>query len=70
MTQQHRSKAMKDLLDAIERMGFAIVAAKKGVKIIPPAFISGPIYHTHATESAYHQVIRDFRKLYGVELVA
>lgn len=68
MPKQHRSKSMNKLLDVIEEMGFEIVSTKKGMKILPPEDISGPVYHTHGTESAYHQMVRDFRKMYGIEL--
>lgn len=68
MPQQHRSKAMHKMLDAIEQMGFEIVSTRKGFKLIPPEDISGPVYFTHATESAIHQMKRDFRRMYGVEI--
>lgn len=51
-------------------MGFTISEKSKSgvVKILPPDAISGPMYCTHATESAFHQMKRDFAKLYDVAL--
>lgn len=70
MPKQHNSKQMKKLLRDLEKMGFTIGPKNKSgvVKILPPDSVSGPIYFTHATESALHQMKRDFAKLYDVSL--
>lgn len=71
MPKQHNSKQMKKLLRNIESKGFTVSDKSKSgvVKITPPKGITGPIYCTHATESAIHQMERDFAKLYGISLV-
>jgi len=68
MPKQHNSKQMKKLLRELEDVGFTITKKTKSgvVKILPPSTISGPVYCTHATESAFHQIKRDFAKMYGV----
>jgi hypothetical protein len=70
MPKQHNSKQMKKLLRDLEDMGFTISTKSKSgvVKILPPDSIPGPMYCTHATESAFHQIKRDFAKLYDVAL--
>jgi hypothetical protein len=70
MPKQHNSKEIKQLFKKIEKLGFTITAKnKKGVvKILPPDSIEGPVYFTHGTQSAYHQMIRDFNRMYQVDL--
>jgi len=66
---QHQSKAMKNVMAELERLGFQVNRVKSGVyKIVPPPTISGPMYTTHGTESALHPMRRDFKRMYGVEL--
>ena len=69
MPRQHQSKTMKKVLAELERLGFNVKHKKSGSYIIiPPDNIDGPIYTTHGTESAYHPMRRDFKKLYDVGL--
>jgi valyl-tRNA synthetase len=70
MTKQHNSRATQKLLKQLEKRGFTVSEKSKngGFKIIPPPGVTGSVYHTHGTESAYHQIKRDFKKLYNVEL--
>jgi hypothetical protein len=70
MPQQHNSKAMTKLLRELESKGFTVGSkSKRGtVKILPPKHISGPVYCTHATESAYHQIRRDVARIYNVQV--
>jgi hypothetical protein len=70
MPKQHNSKSTRGLLKQLEQAGFSVSAkGKKGtVKLIPPPHIGGSVYHTHATESAYHQLKRDVAKLYKIVL--
>ena len=70
MTTQHNCKEVKNLLKIIEKKGFSVSAkSKKGsVKITPPQGMSGAVYHTHATQSAIHQIKRDFSRMYDVQL--
>lgn len=72
MPKQHNSKEMKKLFRKLEDMGFVISDKKKSgtVKIVPPETVSGPVYFTHGTESAYHQIRRDFVRLYGMDVTA
>ena len=66
---QHQSKAMKNVMAELERLGFQVNRVKSGVyKIVPPPTIPGPMYTTHGTESALHPMRRDFKRMYGVEL--
>lgn len=70
MPKQHGSKAMSKLLDELRSKGFTVGdKSKRGtVRICPPPHIPGPVYHTHATESAFHQVRRDVAKLYKISV--
>lgn len=70
MPKQHGSTSTKKLLNNLRKKGFTISEKTKrgSVKITPPIGIDGPVYHTHATESAFHQMRRDFRKLYNIEV--
>jgi len=69
MPRQHQSSAMKKILTDLIRLGFTVERAKSGVyKILPPPSIKGPMYITHATESALHPMRRDFKRMYNVEL--
>jgi hypothetical protein len=68
MAQRHNSKAVKEQLNKIESLGFTLQRTKKGIQITPPEGRPGPVYNTHVTEAAFHQIRRDFLRLYGVEL--
>jgi len=69
MPRQHQSSKMKSVLKELTRLGFSIERCKSGTfKIVPPRNIKGPIYTTHATESAYHPMRRDFKKMYNVTI--
>jgi len=70
MTKQHRSSATSKLLKELQAKGFGVSEkSKRGtITITPPASIGGPLYHTHGTESALHQIKRDVKKLYNVKL--
>jgi hypothetical protein len=69
MPRQHQSKAMKNVMAELERLGFHVSRSKSGTyKIVPPPTIKGPMYTTHGTESALHPMRRDFKRMYGVEL--
>jgi hypothetical protein len=69
MPKQHQSKAMKQVLREIERLGFTVNHKKSGsYTIIPPSDVDGPIYNTHGTESALHPMRRDFKRLYDIQL--
>jgi hypothetical protein len=60
---------MRKLLKEIKDLGFNITQNKSGTYVIvPPAHIDGPVYTTHATESAFHPIRRDFKRLYKIEL--
>lgn len=62
---------MKKVLTELERLGFNVKHKKSGSYIIiPPDNIDGPPYTTHGTESAYHPMRRDFKKLYNVDLTS
>jgi hypothetical protein len=67
MPRQHQSKTMKKVLAELQRLGFTVEHKKSGsYVIIPPD--EGPIYNTHGTESAFHPMRRDFKRLYDVDL--
>jgi len=70
MTTQHRCKDVNNLLKQLEKRGFSVSSKSKrgGVKICPPLGTAGSVYHTHATQSSLHQIKRDFKKMYNVEL--
>lgn len=69
MPRQHQSKAMKNVMAELVRLGFSVSREKSGVyKILPPPSIKGPMYTTHGTESALHPMRRDFKRMYGVNL--
>jgi hypothetical protein len=70
MPKQHGSTSTKKLLNDLRKKGFTVSEKNKRgcVKITPPIGIEGPIYHTHATESAFHQIRRDFRKHYKIDV--
>lgn len=69
MPRQHQSKTMKKVLAELARLGFNVQHKKSGSYIIiPPDNIVGPAYTTHGTESAFHPMRRDFKKLYNVDL--
>jgi hypothetical protein len=70
MPKQHQSGKMRDVMKELKRLGFQIQRNKNGsFKIIPPTTIQGPVYVTHATESAYHPMRRDFKKMYNVNII-
>jgi hypothetical protein len=69
MPRQHQSKAIKNVIAELVRLGFNVERSKSGVyKILPPPSIKGPMYTTHGTESALHPMKRDFKRMYGVDL--
>lgn len=70
MPKQHRSLSTARLLKDLQAKGFKVSEkSKRGtITITPPAGMGGPLYHTHGTESAFHQIKRDVKKHYGVEL--
>jgi hypothetical protein len=69
MPRQHQSKAIKNVMAELVRLGFQVERSKSGVyKILPPPSIEGPMYTTHGTESALHPIRRDFKRMYGVDL--
>lgn len=69
MPKQHQSKAIKNVITELVRLGFQVERCKSGVyKILPPPSIKGPMYTTHGTESALHPIKRDFKRMYGVDL--
>jgi len=69
MPRQHQSSKMKRVLKELTRLGFRVERSKSGTyKIIPPSNIEGPIYTTHATESAFHPMRRDFKRMYNVTI--
>jgi hypothetical protein len=69
MPRQHQSKAIKNVMAELTRLGFNVERSKSGVyKILPPPSIQGPMYTTHGTESALHPMRRDFKRMYGVDL--
>ena len=70
MPKQHGSKSMQLLLDELRSKGFVISKKTKrgSVKIIPPPGVEGPVYYTHATESAIHQIRRDFARMYNIKV--
>lgn len=69
MPRQHQSSKMKSLLKELTRLGFIIERGKSGTfKIVPPPNIKGPVYTTHATESAFHPMRRDFKRMYNVTI--
>lgn len=68
MPRQHQSKTMKKVFTELQRLGFNVNQKKSGSYTITPPDGQGPIYNTHGTESAYHPIRRDFKKLYGIDL--
>ena len=67
MPRQHQSKTMKKVLAELARLGFNVQQKKSGSYIIiPPG--AGPAYTTHGTESAFHPMRRDFKRLYNVDI--
>jgi hypothetical protein len=69
MPRQHQSSKMKSVLKELTRLGFSVERNKSGTyKIVPPPNIEGPIYTTHGTESAYHPMRRDFKRMYNVNI--
>ena len=69
MPKQHQSKAVKQVFNELERLGFTVEHKKSGsYRIVPPQEISGRIYNTHGTESCLHPLRRDFKKMYGINL--
>jgi hypothetical protein len=71
MPRQHQSKTMKKVMSELTRLGFNVEHKKSGSYIIiPPDDIDGPIYNTHGTESAFHPMRRDFKRLYNVDITS
>lgn len=69
MPRQHQSGKMRDVFKELKRLGFTVERNKSGsFRIVPPPTIQGPVYTTHATESAYHPMRRDFKKMYNVNI--
>lgn len=68
MPRQHQSKTMKKVFAELQRLGFNVEQKKSGSYTIIPPDGQGPIYNTHGTESAYHPIRRDFKRLYNVDI--
>ena len=68
MPRQHQSKTMKKVFAELQRLGFDVEQKKSGSYVIIPPDNNGPIYNTHGTESAYHPIRRDFKRLYNVDI--
>ncbi len=64
----HAHKAVKRLFRQIESLGFEIIARKNGFVIYPPKEIGGQPYYTHGTLKAIKPIVKQFKKLYGVDL--
>lgn len=68
MPQQHNPKVMKKLFKELERLGFEVEQKKNGAYVIIPPDKTKPKYMTHATESSFHPIRRDFRKIYNIDI--
>jgi DNA-binding transcriptional regulator YhcF (GntR family) len=68
MPKQHNSKTIKNLFKELERLGFQVQHKKSGAYVIKPPDKTKPIYTTHGTESSYHPIRRDFKKLYNIDI--
>jgi len=70
MVKQHNSKNVKKLFKDLEILGFVVVRKQSGAYKIdpPPNLRNRRSYYTHGTESCIHQIKRDFKKYYGVDL--
>lgn len=65
---QHANKAVKRLFKQIEALGFEIIARKNGFVIYPPKEIGGQPYYTHGTQKAIKPIVKQFKKIYNVDL--
>jgi len=68
MVRQHGSTKVQDFLNTIQRYGFVVTKTNKGYQITPPDK-QMPIYNTHATESSYHYLRRDFKSMYNFDIL-
>jgi hypothetical protein len=64
----HSHKQVKRLFKQLESLGFEIVARKTGFVIYPPKEIGGQPYYTHGTVKAIKPIVKQFKKIYGVDL--
>lgn len=64
----HAHKAIKRLFKQIEAKGFEIIRRKNSYVIYPPKEIGGQPYYTHGTLKAVKPIVKQFKKLYGVDL--
>lgn len=67
---QHNSKAVKKMMRKLEVEGFTITRKKSGTYRIDPPEDSEEqsAYMTHGTESSLHQIRRDFKRIYDIDL--
>lgn len=69
MPRQHQTSAVKKLFVHLKELGFTVTQNKSGIyRILPPTHIGGLVYTTHGTESCLHQLRRDFKRYYDVDL--
>jgi len=70
MVKQHNSKAVNKMFKKLEIEGFTITRKRSGTYKIqpPPGAKNRSSYFTHGTESCLHQIRRDFKKKYNVDL--
>jgi DNA-binding transcriptional regulator YhcF (GntR family) len=68
MAKQHNSKTIAKVFKELERLGFNVEKKKSGSYIIVPPNPQMKRYSTHGTESAYHPMRRDFKKLYDIDI--
>lgn len=68
MPKQHNSKTINKVFKELERLGFEVEKKKSGSYMIIPPNPQQKKYSTHGTESAYHPMRRDFKKLYNIDI--
>lgn len=68
MPKQHNSKTINKVFKELERLGFNIEKKKSGAYSIIPPKPEQKKYLTHGTESSYHPMRRDFKKLYDIDI--
>ena len=65
----HNDKSVKKLFALIRSLGFTIDDRKNGYKITPPQDNENQTpYFTHGTTKCVKPMVRDFRRMYNIEL--
>lgn len=69
MSHKYDSRIAKLFKTLQKEYGFKIEHLKSGsIRLSPPSNVDGPKYITHGTESCFHPLRRDFKRIYKIDI--